>query len=204
MENASVASSSAWPPGKAKLCHRTCPDIHINVQSVFVKTVGREHRTLQRSSQHKQGHRSTSSRHFYSSSPPRAQDITMGSARDMLSDDLVEEFQMAFDMFDQKGEGEISVQNLGTILKQIGLNPSRKELEEIMAEADEDGSGTMDFDEFLELMAKQMHQEEGELNEDEVRAAFRVFDKNNDGFISMAEWKAMAEACDENLSDVAV
>ncbi|XP_035697593.1 troponin C, skeletal muscle-like [Branchiostoma floridae] len=84
----------------------------------------------------------------------------MGSARDMLSDDLVEEFQMAFDMFDQKGEGEISVQNLGTILKQIGLNPSRKELEEIMAEADEDGSGTMDFDEFLELMAKQMHQDQ--------------------------------------------
>ncbi|XP_066297460.1 troponin C-like [Branchiostoma lanceolatum] len=125
----------------------------------------------------------------------------MGSARDMLSDDLVEEFQMAFDMFDQKSEGEISVQNLGTILKQIGLNPSRKELEEIMAEADEDGSGTMDFDEFLELMAKQMHQEEGELNEDEVRAAFNVFDKNNDGFISMSEWKAMAEACDENLSE---
>ncbi|XP_019647105.1 PREDICTED: troponin C-like isoform X1 [Branchiostoma belcheri] len=124
-----------------------------------------------------------------------------GRASDSLTKEQVEELQMAFSIFDRDGSGEISTQNLGTILKQCGLNPSRDELDAIMAEADEDGSGTMDFDEFLELMAKQMHQDQYEMDETEVRAAFRIFDKDNDGFISIEELRTMADACGEDLSD---
>ncbi|XP_035697589.1 troponin C, skeletal muscle-like isoform X1 [Branchiostoma floridae] len=122
-------------------------------------------------------------------------------ASDSLTKEQVEELQMAFSIFDRDGSGEISTQNLGTILKQCGLNPSRDELDAIMAEADEDGSGTMDFDEFLELMAKQMHQDQYEVDEREVRAAFRIFDKDNDGFISIEELRTMADACGEHLSE---
>ncbi|XP_078615031.1 neo-calmodulin-like isoform X3 [Branchiostoma floridae x Branchiostoma japonicum] len=122
-------------------------------------------------------------------------------ASDSLTKEQVEELQMAFSIFDRDGSGEISTQNLGTILKQCGLNPSRDELDAIMAEADEDGSGTMDFDEFLELMAKQMHQDQYEVDEREVRAAFRIFDKDNDGFISIEELRTMADAFGEDLSD---
>ena len=46
------------------------------------------------------------------------------------------------------------------------------------------GKGLIDFNEFLHMMAKRAdaHDEEGEL-----RDAFRVFDKNGNGFIKVAE-----------------
>ncbi len=46
------------------------------------------------------------------------------------------------------------------------------------------GKGLIDFEEFLQMMAKgaKEHNEE-----DELRDAFRVFDKNGNGFIKVAE-----------------
>lgn len=38
----------------------------------------------------------------------------------------------------------------------LGQNPSEQELQEMVDEVDEDGSGTIDFDEFTQMMAKQL------------------------------------------------
>lgn len=46
------------------------------------------------------------------------------------------------------------------------------------------GNGILDFDEFLQMMAKKMKDTDGE---EELREAFRVFDKDGNGFISAAE-----------------
>jgi calmodulin len=46
------------------------------------------------------------------------------------------------------------------------------------------GKGLIDFNEFLQMMAKQA---DGHSEEDELREAFRVFDKNGNGFIKVAE-----------------
>ena len=46
------------------------------------------------------------------------------------------------------------------------------------------GNGTIDFEEFLLMMAKKMKDTDGE---EELREAFRVFDKDGNGFISAAE-----------------
>ena len=46
------------------------------------------------------------------------------------------------------------------------------------------GSGTVDFPEFLNMMAKKMENTD---SEDEVREAFRVFDKGSNGYISTTE-----------------
>jgi Ca2+-binding EF-hand superfamily protein len=48
------------------------------------------------------------------------------------------------------------------------------------------GKGLIDFDEFLQMMAKQAKEHN---EEDELREAFRVFDKNGHGFIKIAELK---------------
>jgi Ca2+-binding EF-hand superfamily protein len=46
------------------------------------------------------------------------------------------------------------------------------------------GKGLIDFNEFLQMMAKRA---DGYNEEDELREAFRVFDKNGNGFIKVAE-----------------
>ena len=42
------------------------------------------------------------------------------------------------------------------------------------------GNGNIDFEEFLQMMAKKMKDTD---SEEEVKQAFKVFDKDGDGFI---------------------
>ena len=61
----------------------------------------------------------------------------------------------------------------------MGCNPSDEELQEMIAEMDEDNSGTVDFEEFVILMKKKSADDE---LEDDIEEAFKVFDTNNDGW----------------------
>ncbi|GFP91859.1 calmodulin-3 [Phtheirospermum japonicum] len=51
-------------------------------------------------------------------------------------------------------------------------------------EVDADGNGTIDFPDFLNLMARKMKDTD---SKEELKEAFRVFDKDQNGFISAAE-----------------
>lgn len=53
-------------------------------------------------------------------------------------------------------------------------------------EIDIDGNGEIDFEEFLQLMHKKIKEEQDDLD---VVEAFRVFDKDGNGYISAAELK---------------
>ena len=58
-------------------------------------------------------------------------------------------------MFDKDSNG-ITKDELKEAMVTFGKAPTPTELEEIMQRADEDGSGTIDFEEFLKLMAENM------------------------------------------------
>ena len=55
---------------------------------------------------------------------------------------------------------------------------------DMINEVDADGNGTIDFPEFLTMMARKMKDTD---SEEEIREAFRVFDKDGNGYISAAE-----------------
>ena len=69
-----------------------------------------------------------------------------------LTYEQLEELKQAYDMFDKDGDG-ISKEELEDAMKTFGKAPTPDELDEMMRNADEDGSGTIDFDEFIKLMA---------------------------------------------------
>ena len=52
-----------------------------------------------------------------------------------------------------QGNGYINVSDLRDILRALDDNVSEEELDEMIAEIDADGSGTVDFDEFMEMMS---------------------------------------------------
>ena len=64
-------------------------------------------------------------------------------------------------------------------MKSLGQNPSTEELREMILEVDEDGSGSIEFPEFLVMMKNKM--KENENSSEDVKAAFNVFDQNGDG-----------------------
>ena len=64
------------------------------------------------------------------------------------------EYREAFALFDKNGDGTITVFELGTVMKSLGTNPTDSELQDMINEVDADGNGTLEFDEFCQLMAR--------------------------------------------------
>ena len=60
------------------------------------------------------------------------------------------------------------------------------------------GNGTIDFPEFLTMMARKMKDTD---TEEELKEAFRVFDKDGNGFISAAELRHVMTNLGEKLTD---
>jgi calmodulin len=69
-------------------------------------------------------------------------------------------------------------------MRSLGQNPTEAELQYMIDEVDLDGDGVLDFPEFLTMMIRKMHETD---SEQEIKEAFRVFDKDGNGYISKAE-----------------
>lgn len=69
-------------------------------------------------------------------------------------------------------------------MRSLGQNPTEAELQDMINEVDADGNGTIDFPEFLTMMARKMKDTD---SAEEIKEAFKVFDKDGNGYISAAE-----------------
>ncbi|XP_063228302.1 calmodulin-A-like [Bacillus rossius redtenbacheri] len=124
--------------------------------------------------------------------------VTINLSEYGLSEDQVAEFKEAFMLFDKDEDGTITMAELGVVMRSLGQRPSETELRDMVNEVDQDGNGTIEFNEFLQMMSKKMR---GAESGDELREAFRVFDKNNDGLISSTELRHVMTNLGEKLSD---
>jgi len=61
----------------------------------------------------------------------------------------------AFTAFDLDGDGLITLDEIGAVLREAGAEPSEAELEALLQSVDNDENGVVDFDEFCELMTMQ-------------------------------------------------
>jgi calmodulin len=94
--------------------------------------------------------------------------------------------------------GQITTKELGTVMRSLGQNPSESELADMINEVDADNDGTIDFPEFLTMMARKMKDTD---SEEEIREAFKVFDRDGNGFISAAELRHVMTSIGEKLTD---
>jgi len=117
---------------------------------------------------------------------------------DQLTNEQIEEFKEAFLLFDRDNDGFITTKELGTVMRSLGQSPTEHELQDMINEVDTDGSGTIDFPEFLQMMAKKMKDID---SEEEITEAFRVFDKDGNGYISAAELRHVMTSLGEKLTD---
>ncbi|CAI5704136.1 unnamed protein product [Peronospora effusa] len=68
--------------------------------------------------------------------------------------DSRKEILKAFHLFDDDETGKISFSNLKRVAKELGENMTDEELQEMIEEADRDGDGEINEDEFLRIMKK--------------------------------------------------
>ncbi|XP_026423630.1 calmodulin-like protein 11 isoform X2 [Papaver somniferum] len=116
-----------------------------------------------------------------------------------LTQDQIVEFQEAFCLFDKDGDvGCITIEELATVICSLDQNPTEEELQDMIKEVDVDGNGTIEFGEFLSLMARKMKETDAE---EELQEAFKVFDKDQNGFISAPELRHVMINLGEKLTD---
>ena len=100
-------------------------------------------------------------------------------------------------MYDKNNDGTITTKELSTVMRSLGQNPTDAEVQDIINEVDVDGSGSMEFPEFCVMMVKKMSESN---TENEVMEAYRVFDKEREGFITRAELRMIFAALPERVA----
>ncbi|XP_063699879.1 troponin C-like [Culicoides brevitarsis] len=106
----------------------------------------------------------------------------------------------AFNAFDQEKKGYIGTVMVGTILSMLGHNLDDQMLKEIIAEVDEDGSGEIEFEEFVTLAARFLVEEDAEAVQKELKEAFRLYDKEGNGYITTAVLREILRELDDALT----
>lgn len=76
-------------------------------------------------------------------------------------------------MFDKDGDGCVTVDELKTVMRSLGQNPTDRDVEEMTNGKVKEGDGCIDFVEFIEMLALFSTATSG-TSEEEIREAFKV------------------------------
>src|SRR4028119_2146179 len=99
-----------------------------------------------------------------------------------ITEEEVAKLWEAFQVFDGDGNGAISAEELGQVMRSLGQSPNETELRDMIKEVDVELSGTIDFEEFNALMISRQGDRKSRL-----KLAFSVFDENGSGQITVNE-----------------
>jgi len=121
-----------------------------------------------------------------------------GKKQKELTDEQKQEIKEAFDLFDTDGSGEIDSKELKVAMRALGFEPKKEEIQKMISDGDDDGSGTIGYEEFLKMMTHKILNRDPK---DEILKAFRLFDDDETGKISFKNLKRVAKELGERMTD---
>merc|ERR1740121_556221 len=104
-----------------------------------------------------------------------------------LAEDKIKALRDTFMALDGNGDGLLTAAEMKEGLAKAGLKEIPADLQQILENVDADGSGVIDYTEFLAAT----FDKRSYVKEDVCWSAFRLFDKNGDGKISKEELQAV-------------
>eukprot|EP00246_Nothoceros_aenigmaticus_P005557 TRINITY_DN17718_c0_g1_i1.p1 TRINITY_DN17718_c0_g1~~TRINITY_DN17718_c0_g1_i1.p1 ORF type:complete len:169 (+),score=36.99 TRINITY_DN17718_c0_g1_i1:177-683(+) len=115
-----------------------------------------------------------------------------------LTEEQKQEIREAFELFDTDSSGSIDAKELKVAMRALGFVIKNDEVKNMIAAIDKDGSGTIEFDEFLVMMTQKMGERD---SKEEILRAFRLFDTDSSGKITFAKLRSIASQLGENLTE---
>ena len=112
--------------------------------------------------------------------------------------DIPKTSQEAFSLFDTDHSGTIDYRELKVAMRALGFAVKKDEVDAIMREYDRDDSGSIEYPEFREIMMERM----GDRNpQDELAKAFKIFDDDGSGVITVRNLRRIAKELGEDVND---
>ena len=115
-----------------------------------------------------------------------------------LTEDEIEEIKEAFDLFDTDGSGTIDPAELKAAMQSLGFEAKNQTIFTMIAELDKNKSGTIDFEEFLDMMTARMSEKD---TREDISKVFRLFDDDTTGTITIKNLRRVARELGENMTD---
>lgn len=112
-----------------------------------------------------------------------------------LSQAELQEYREAFSYFDLDKDGLITIQEVGNVMRSVGLYPSEEELKQMSKSS----KPKVDFNEFLILATKNIV--DNKINEQQMREAFKMFDVYGNGLINLTQMRTALQNLGEKLRD---
>ena len=120
----------------------------------------------------------------------------MAEQKPKISEEKLAEYKEAFQIFDKNGDGTITVAELSEVLSGLGQKRSLEEVKKMIAAADTNNNETVELSEFIVMMEKS-----GIASDEDLKRAFKIFDKDDDGKITHSELKQAMNEMGQDLSD---
>jgi centrin-1 len=83
-------------------------------------------------------------------------------------------------------------------MRALGFEPKKEEIKKMIADVDREGRGVVEFQDFLDLMTVKMAERDPR---EEILKAFRLFDDDNSGRISLKNLKRVARELGETMTE---
>lgn len=142
-----------------------------------------------------------------------------GQQQRQLSEEQKQEIKEAFDLFDTDHDGAIDYHELKVAMRALGFELKKAEVLKLIRDHDRQGDDLMEFDDFNKISECSLWEASllgcialilgGSVTQhilardpmDDIRRAFRLFDDDNTGKISLRNLRRVAKELGESLSE---
>lgn len=117
------------------------------------------------------------------------------SLESKFTEERLAELREVFDLFDEDNSGYLDAEELALVMRSVGLVPSMDEITTMINQVDANGSGCIEWPEFLLLMSKRVVKPD-----EQHRFAFEFFDRANEGKIQKRDFVTQMRQLNKDFS----